>query len=203
MADSPARKRKRQQRRQRCRQRGLCVNDSKPALPGYTRCAECLELHNREARRLYAERRDSRRCKRCGGERFSADPRFRVGIGCGCCARCYFSAVARVHFRGNRLGEALQELFVSQGGRCALTGEVLILGENTSLDHRVPQSGGGTRTLDNVQWVVKSANFGKGAQLPEEYLATCHRVVAFCASGDYLKIQRSLKRCARRLQDGS
>lgn len=59
----------------------------------------------------------------------------------------------------------VEELLVKlekQNYVCPLTGEILILGINASLDHITPSSKGGNDNLDNLRWVTKRANLEKG-----------------------------------------
>ena len=47
----------------------------------------------------------------------------------------------------------LVELLSTQGGVCPYTKKKLTIGDNASLDHRVPVSKGGNNHLSNLQWV--------------------------------------------------
>lgn len=63
--------------------------------------------------------------------------------------------------RGQRRAtrQELLALWVSQSGRCALTG--LPINGVPHLDHRVSASLGGGHTIDNLQWVHPMANLAK------------------------------------------
>jgi hypothetical protein len=53
----------------------------------------------------------------------------------------------------------LRDLFDRQGGRCALSGIALTLGDNTWIDHIVPRSRGGPlNDISNLQWTHAVVN---------------------------------------------
>lgn len=54
---------------------------------------------------------------------------------------------------------------ILQDYKCAITGEKLELGSNTSLDHIINISEGGNCHIENLQWVTKEAN----ARKPRKY----------------------------------
>lgn len=82
----------------------------------------------------------------------------------------------------------LKALWDAQGGRCALTGEVLEArcGENglaadgavAQLDHIQPVTRGGSHELSNLRWVTTRVNLAKRNLTDEEFLALCQAVVA-------------------------
>jgi hypothetical protein len=84
--------------------------------------------------------------------------------------------------------EYLWELFVAQGGLCALTGACLALTKKTlrpgdsvaSLD-RINSSVG--YVPGNVQWVHPTINFMKHAMPQEQFIEWCVRVAAYKGGG--------------------
>src|ERR1700728_366170 len=79
--------------------------------------------------------------------------------------------------------ESLYRKWLSQNGRCALTGEELYLGKNTEEQ----EHGKNTASLDrkdstkgyvpgNIQWVKKEINFFKRDWPEEDFIDMCHRV---------------------------
>jgi 5-methylcytosine-specific restriction endonuclease McrA len=60
------------------------------------------------------------------------------------------------------------ELWLKQGGRCALTG-VPLEGVVPHLDHIVPRAKGGSNAPDNQQWTHPAANRAKGEMTDEEF----------------------------------
>lgn len=71
----------------------------------------------------------------------------------------------------------MRDLFLSQGARCAYSGEALVPGVNASVDHRQPVSRGGVHALENLQWVSRKVNIMKSDMTHEEFLDTCHAIV--------------------------
>lgn len=55
--------------------------------------------------------------------------------------------------------QELQDLWLNQKGKCALTG--LVLQCVPQLDHVIPVVIGGQHTVDNLQWVHPMANYAK------------------------------------------
>lgn len=75
--------------------------------------------------------------------------------------------------------EQLWDLFVKQEGRCAITGQKLILGSRKkglitgSLDR---MNSDGHYTIDNVQWIHKTVNRIKWDVPMDTFLVMCHQV---------------------------
>ncbi len=87
------------------------------------------------------------------------------------CANCYFKSAAAAAGQSVVFADKLKEKFESQGGRCAYTGEPLVIGQNCSLDHILPVSRGGDSRIDNLQWVTKQVNSIKRDILEADFLA--------------------------------
>jgi 5-methylcytosine-specific restriction endonuclease McrA len=88
--------------------------------------------------------------------------------------------MAYTHLGNRKRGGELVALWTAQAGRCALTGASLTPGGMASVDHKVPRSRGGAQSIENVQWVLTVANLAKHTMTPEEFVALCRQVVAFC-----------------------
>jgi 5-methylcytosine-specific restriction endonuclease McrA len=74
--------------------------------------------------------------------------------------------------------EPYWRLLEAQNFRCWYTGEVLIPGQNASIDHRVPTSRGGKPlALDNLVWCTWDINRTKGALTDVEFVDLCRRVL--------------------------
>lgn len=79
----------------------------------------------------------------------------------------------------------LEKLFNDQGGRCALTGDLLEYeryADNARCDHKVPVCRGGVSTADNLQWVTATINASKGKMTNEEFVEMCRKVVSHADS---------------------
>jgi hypothetical protein len=101
------------------------------------------------------------------------------------CERHYFKSVARNHGLSNEEGSSmLKALWDEQGGRCSLTGKILIRGTRranrcASLDHKIPLAAGGSRCKANLHWVMWSVNAAKADLLLEDFIEMCREVVAY------------------------
>lgn len=97
------------------------------------------------------------------------------------CRQCFFKNMAKLHLGAVKAWEELESLYDAQNGRCRFTGELLILGSNTSLDHRVPKARGGTSEIGNLQWTTKQVNLCKRDLTDEEFIALCEKVAGCSA----------------------
>jgi hypothetical protein len=94
------------------------------------------------------------------------------------CRNCFFYNVANKTLKNVKIAQAIATLFDEQGGRCAYTGETLVLGVNTSIDHKTPQCRGGGHNIENLQWVSKRINGNKYNLTHEEFVAECANIAA-------------------------
>jgi hypothetical protein len=98
------------------------------------------------------------------------------------CMMHWFECVGRNYglTLANGGAETLRELWESQQGRCALTGERMIPGtrhwNGASVDHILPQSRGGTSARSNLQWVTRRANAAKNDLTLDEFVDLCRAV---------------------------
>lgn len=129
---------------------GLCrYCRTSPPESGKGGCRPCLDEVARKTREKKAERKSKGLCAYCG------DP---AVAGATNCEKCYYKNVA------NSLGittdgwELLADIMKRQGYRCIYTNEVLTPGINSSIDHKIAVSAGGTSAADNLQWTTKDAN---------------------------------------------
>ena len=84
---------------------------------------------------------------------------------------CYCRRVSYAHFATTTKWGELLAMWEAQGGKCALSGMTMTLGNDAELDHIIPLIRGGDNTLENTQWVLKSVNRMKGGLLESEMLA--------------------------------
>lgn len=90
-----------------------------------------------------------------------------------------FHTLMECHRRGG-LGMTMEELvskWNEQGKMCALSGAPL-KPRNTSLDHIVATSSGGSNTPDNIQLVDETVNYMKHNMTNEDFINVCARVAA-------------------------
>lgn len=117
----------------------------------------------------YDERRAAGLCPKCGAK---------ATVG-SLCLNDWFSNVSANHFGTRAYGEQLRDLWDEQEGRCAYTGEVLVPGENASLDHRVPVTRGGSNDVSNVHWTSYRINRMKTDMTEDEFFAACKAVLTY------------------------
>jgi len=134
--------------------KGHCVTCGKPnPRKGRRECSNCADKNTIRCRDRKHRYIKEGRCRICGNEATVASktrsdcidniPRL--------CHDCWFRRMANTLLGDTCRWREIQDLFFDQSGRCAYTGEILILGQNTSLDHRIPKSRGGTNDLSNLQ----------------------------------------------------
>jgi CRISPR/Cas system Type II protein with McrA/HNH and RuvC-like nuclease domain len=90
----------------------------------------------------------------------------------------YLKNLAAIHLGDGQAWEVLRGKLAAQGGRCAYTGDALVLGENDSIDHILPKSRfpEDARNPDNVQWVTRYANMAKRDQTHDEFVGLVARI---------------------------
>ena len=74
------------------------------------------------------------------------------------CKSCYLKSVSFQNLGSISQWQELDNLFQSQNGICPYSGIQLILGVNSSLDHKIAKSCGGSNDIDNLQWTHKLVN---------------------------------------------
>ena len=163
-------------RRTKWRALGLCISCGGVPSDGRVTCDTCLQRHRKNAARRLKDRAAKKQCYRCGDSYITPDYSVAENNGSTQCPCCFFRNISMLHLGTRESGTALQTIFDSQHGRCALSGELLILGGNASLDHIMPKSRGGTNDLDNLQWLTKTVNNSKRALTNEEFIVLCRKV---------------------------
>jgi hypothetical protein len=159
------------------RERRICKNCGDPPELERGRCATCLQNATEQAWRVRQRRKESGVCVRCG--RHEVLPGLEAKAE-RLCEPCYLKKVCRFNFGTSLHWQRLAEKLVVQQGRCAYTGESLILGVNDSLDHikpisRFPELRGDP---ENTEWVCRSVNEMKRDRTPEEFLCLIRQILA-------------------------
>lgn len=149
---------------------GTCRRCSRPARPGAKVCEEHAREQNANSARLRAEARAQGLCINCRKNAALAHSR-------DICTGCWFRRVAAKNLGDAERAEELRALWESQDGRCAYTGEALIVGMNMSLDHKIPRSRGGSHDASNLQWVTLAVNVAKNNLSEREFFELCAAVV--------------------------
>lgn len=153
-------------RRQRIRESGQCLTCPAPREPNLERCSACTQKHNNKQRDRHKRKQRSKTCLRC---------QFRAEAGQLCLSH-WFRRKAREH-GGLVTASTLNNLWLKQGGRCFYTGRKLVPGVNASLDHKRPQTKGGTSTQRNLCWCLTEINIAKRNLTPTQFVTLCFAVV--------------------------
>lgn len=159
--------------------KGLCRECGKPRGDSGTtlRCAECSGRARVKIGAIQAARRASGLCVVC------ASPRITTSF----CDVCWYKDAARGLGRDRRgrverqqtgpLWQVLRAKLIAQEFRCALTGELMIIGENAEIDHILPKSRGGGNDPTNLRWVTSAANVMKWNRTDEELAVMCRQIL--------------------------
>lgn len=134
---------------------------------GKTKCKSCLERENEQQRRRSVKRKAANLCYTCGKHPARNHSQY--------CEICTLKEAAKNNLGSRKRYEKLKVLFLKQKQHCPYTGDLLKLGTNTSLDHKVPKAKGGTDDIENLQWVCKWANYAKQDFSEEEFLGFVKR----------------------------
>ncbi len=85
--------------------------------------------------------------------------------------------------RGTALSpETIMSAWLKQGGKCALLGVPLVLGETASVDHIVAHSKGGASDDANIRIVHKAVNTAKSAMTDSEFAALVRKLIPWAVA---------------------
>jgi len=177
-----------------------------PPVAGKKSCQQCLNRlkgkvkSNNKARRkagqcvVCATPTTRRLCDTCQGKKVISEKRRRATLRANgkcvwctgsrdtdhetLCSECCFIGAARAWLGGAKDVGLLKQLLEDQHHVCPYTGYELVVGQNASVDHKVPRSRGGSLDLSNLQWVDAHINRVKTDMTHEEFLDLCHLIAA-------------------------
>lgn len=152
---------------------GLCYDCGTPVATGHIKCQKCLDQTNKRGNLRRAKRQDAGLCIECGNHPAKNKS--------GSCEICTLKKAAKHHFGSVKHYKELMKLFLKQKGICVYTGIPLKLGENASLDHRIPRAKGGKDEIQNLQWIHKAVNTIKGDLDEAEFLAMFREFIEHCS----------------------
>jgi 5-methylcytosine-specific restriction endonuclease McrA len=149
---------------------GLCISCPKPKADDSIYCNDCLIKRRNYEKKRETQRKEKGLCSHCPGKLSISNITY--------CEICWWRQKASHAMGSGRPSniELIKNIFNKQDGKCAFTGEPLILGQNASLDHIIPKCKGGSSTIDNLQWVLTSINSGKHDLTQEEFIRLCKLV---------------------------
>lgn len=182
-ANRAGRKRAKARRVERWRKDGRCAHCGKEPYRTFRECERCLKAKACRRKRLVVERREAGTCTGCGRDRddsrFITCAKCRSGVSgarnaqararraaglCGCgelptvgvrCEFCWLKHRARDVAGDTTKWQELKALLVDQQFRCAYSGTLLVLGENATVDHKIPRSRGGSNEIENLHWITR------------------------------------------------
>ena len=187
--------------------RHLCTKCGVSINKGAT-CKDCKQKQHSSYKKLRAQRKSMRLCARCGvsvlkglncekcKEIFRHDKQCRDAmrllagacLQCGApvatsryCERHWFERLSWAHFHTIKLAERLKDLLLQQNSRCLLTGRLLEIGKNASIDHKIPKSRGGPNDINNLQWVDLDVNYAKSDLSQEAFIQLAKEITDYAS----------------------
>jgi 5-methylcytosine-specific restriction endonuclease McrA len=161
------------QRRENRKSNSLCTECGKPVVDGKDLCSRHLAMRQDSILKINDKRMNRRKdglCEQCGSASLE-----RPGLDYKVCEICYLKNIAKGNLGDIKRWSSLKSLLELQTNICPYTGQLLVLGVNTTLDHKIPVSKGGDHSLSNLQWVYFDVYGGfdvnrmKGALTDQEY----------------------------------
>jgi 5-methylcytosine-specific restriction endonuclease McrA len=160
--------------------KGNCVTCWKPnPRKGLRECGPCAARSTKRAKARDERYKKEGCCRTCGqteGLLFSTVTNFTHEQSRITCPDCWYRRIANSHGMSTKDWPVLRDLLVAQNRRCAYSRDVLVLGQNMSLDHKTPTSRGGGNEPSNLQWVTWRVNLMKSDMTHEEFLHMCRRI---------------------------
>ena len=179
----------------------ICVDCSNFAKLGFQKCKDCLNKVNDKKQKSISENLcvickkeppeiGKLRCVNCNLYDVNRRLYFKENNLCLYCGKqkndhmkycdlCYLKRTSKSHFGKTSNWPLLKNLFEKQNGKCPYTGEKLILGKNTELDHKVPKSKGGENKIENFQWTLTEINRMKEANYENIFLELVKKIYEF------------------------
>lgn len=91
--------------------------------------------------------------------------------------RFFWGRAMKLRGEGRATARCLSQLWISQRGKCALTGRRL--DRSAQLDHITSRARGGTDEKKNLRWLCKEANLAKRELSDEEFIGMCSDVIGW------------------------
>lgn len=151
---------------------GFCIKcgKDKPIHP-HIKCDKCLAKQNTNQRQLSVLRRENGLCVNCGEIAISGN-RF--------CETCYLKHIASKRTGDTSRWNELKLIFESQNALCPYSGQKLVIGKNTDLDHKIPVANSGSNDFSNLQWVYSPINTMKWHWSETEFFDLITKVYKYC-----------------------
>ena len=137
-------------------------------------------FHSRYGKKRRAKCKENGLCERCG--------KSAVIKGITNCRGCILRKLASRHLGSSERWLELDDLWKSQGGKCAYTGVAIDVGRGASIEHLVPTSKQGPSDINNLRWVDRRVNIMKGDMSLYEFIQRCSQILCFLASEGALHV---------------
>lgn len=151
----------------------------------YGKCRNCLKERERvlgkqnwSIRRIQQdvrvqEKRKNNICLHCKNKRLPNSKNY--------CEKHLLMAKSNEHFNDSKYWKDLKTKLENQNYECYYSGVKLILGVNTSLDHKIPRSSNKPEAfgIDNIVWADKFINIMKNKLTDKEFLETCKTIIEY------------------------
>lgn len=192
---------KRAATRAKRRSLGLCPECGQMAVPGRIRCESCIAKSARITRQRRSKFLTTRMCWSCGI--MPSLPQLHGGTAGRTCETCYLKYKATIHLRSAKKWTVLRDILNRQDGRCAYSGEPIIIGVNDSIDHIFPISRFPHVRFEetNIQWVTRDVNKIKYDMTENEFFETIKSIHKRIASSEMAPVNESLVSLAKSLPE--
>ncbi len=140
-------------------------------------CNQCLV----ECKDSYQQRNDrltkAGLCTRCGQHDFLPSMKERVSKYRECII-CYLKRTSRINLGSEDFADLLLAKLEAQNWSCPYTGDIMVLGDNDSVDHILPRKRFPNESTnpDNIEWITRRANIMKHDRTPDEFLSLIKQI---------------------------
>jgi HNH endonuclease len=160
--------------RLKSQEKGICYRCGINPLTTHSICEDCRIKHKAGIDRYKIERVAQGICAECGRSPLSGNAKS--------CENCILKAMAKAHFKDVKKWVLLRQIF-DLNSVCPYSGIQLILGDNASLDHRIPKSKGGSDEIENLQFIHVWCNIMKSNMEELKFIQDFKMFIKSCQNG--------------------
>lgn len=152
------------------RKNKLCMYCGDKRSFGAQHCDKCIHKIREKVKKHEYSQTTQGKCPRCSSGEIMETLKNNA-ISHRLCEKCYFKKAALANLGSKTKWEIAKNLLISQNYLCAYTGELLVLGINDAMDHKMPISKFPELKHDpsNVHWVDRRINQLKWSRTDEEF----------------------------------
>ena len=120
--------------------------------------------------------KENNKCIECGNDRLE-NTKY--------CEKHYYKMLTYKAMKSEKYWKELRDKFYKQNERCFYTGDKLIHGINSSIDHIIPKSSKSNKvyTIDNLVWCTREVNLAKRHTSIENFIILCKKVSGIACGG--------------------